>query len=408
MVKKVLKIMLGNGSAQGLQLLFIPILTNHYSPIEFGELAQVIAYSSVLCIFLSLQLNVAIVATDKEDDIDSIFGGYTLVSTLGVVCFFLVSICTFIFASNETWIFVNQFFLLAILMSANNFFRGVAIAREKYNLVSSCALFRVLALISSQLILISNDEINGLIYGLIVGETILAISLMFENIRYGKNYSILNLKFHRLNLKEIWSNRQYTLFGSLQEATSTLIYWLPMMGIVYYFGDYYGGQYSVVSRIYWPLVVLISSAIAQVLLRDLSRFRPHDKKLTAGGVYNHAVKILFLPLLFFGYVLSPLVFDVLFGYEWKEAVVYSKYISILCIMFLYVVPYRVLYRVKKKQSYLLIIELTYLLVFYITVSLLSLKEPQDFLIFVVSLYALKVIFVECFIRKMVNNDFIER
>ncbi len=76
MVKKVLKIMLGNGSAQGLQLLFIPILTNHYSPIEFGELAQVIAYSSVLCIFLSLQLNVAIVATDKEDDIESIFGGY--------------------------------------------------------------------------------------------------------------------------------------------------------------------------------------------------------------------------------------------------------------------------------------------------------------------------------------------
>lgn len=293
-------------------------------------------------------------------------------------------------------------------MSANNFFRGVAIAREKYNLVSSCALFRVLALISSQLVLISNDEINGLIYGLIVGETILAISLMFENIKYGKNYSILNLKFHRLNLKEIWSNRQYTLFGSLQEATSTLIYWLPMMGIVYYFGDYYGGQYSVVSRIYWPLVVLISSAIAQVLLRDLSRFSPHDNKLTSGGVYSHAVKILFFPLLFFGYVLSPLVFDVLFGYEWKEAVVYSKYISILCIMFLYVVPYRVLYRVKKKQSYLLIIELTYLLVFYVTVSLLSLKEPQDFLIFIVSLYALKVIFVECFIRKMVNNDFIER
>lgn len=403
MFKKIAKIIFGNGTAQGLQLLLLPILITMYSPIQFGQLAQVIALSSLLCIIQSLQFNVAIVAANN-DGVSSILGGFIFVTIISLSFSLFLVFSSYFFVDEEYWFFLISVISCSNLMAMNNYFRGSEIAQEKYNFVASCAFFRVVFLLLTQFLLASTKGVNGLVLGLIIGELILFLIFLFANNNANNMYSILNVKLKDINPQGIFGNKQYTLYGSLQEMTSTLIYWLPFITFLYMYDEYFGGQYSVVSRLYWPLAVLISGAIAQVLLRELSRAKQCDVLKTS--IYRHEVKIMFLFIFVIGYFISPKVFAILVNDNWQLAIDYSKYVSILCITFLYIVPYRTLYRVMKAQSSLLLFELIYISFFAILFLLLYYYftlPPETSLIFMVVLYMIKSAFIELYIRRLISK-----
>ncbi|MDB0112696.1 oligosaccharide flippase family protein, partial [Acinetobacter baumannii] len=66
------KILLGNGAAQLIQFAFLPLSAFLYTPEQFGVFGTIQAYSTVLTIFISLQLYVAIPFEKNQKELYSL------------------------------------------------------------------------------------------------------------------------------------------------------------------------------------------------------------------------------------------------------------------------------------------------------------------------------------------------
>lgn len=399
MFKNILQLITGNGLAQLIQFLSIPILTKFYSPESFGHLALAIAISGMLGVLSSLQLHVGIVSLKSRLTVNRLIPcGVFLNLLMTLVSFFIMLLVDFIFYEKALDI---HFILLVVgitfFSSTNNLFRGYFVYLGDFSVISKLLIIRSLIIVILQFSFVIKLIDYGLILALLIGELvlffiILLFKLRLQSFHYNKPLRICcELCFFLKKLKD------FVVYGTFQELVSVAIFWMPLVGITFVFGTDASGQYSVGARILWPLTILITSSVAQVLYHRMANAT--SSEMSEQILFKASVKLIFIPIMCCAYIITPLIFTLILSDEWDAAATLSSYVATMCVIFLYVLPYRVLFRVFKKQRVLLMIEGGYLLILSLAVTLFDFKEVKSLLEVFIVLGVLQAIFIELISRR---------
>ena len=356
MLKSIVQLMAGNGIAQFIQFASIPLLTLFYSPTDFGLLAIAIAISGILAVISSLQLNVAIVSLKSLVAVNRLLSSAFMLNVImlavSTVLTFLVSFLIYDGEINSSLIFLIV--AITFFSSLNNILKGFFVYLGSFSSLSKTFFFRAITIVGLQFLFALTSVDNGLIIGLLAGEVVMFIGMFFDQLQMpSKLISISQKTLLRLwiSLKRL---KGFVVYGTAQELISVAAFWLPLVIVITLFGSAMGGEYSISARILWPATVLVTGSVAQVLFHQMVN-KPKEE-LGKEFFFSHYIKLFYIPLALIAYYVTPIVFDLILDEQWKSAVELSKYVVLICVIFLYSVPFRIMYKVKQKQKMLMLIE----------------------------------------------------
>jgi O-antigen/teichoic acid export membrane protein len=217
------KILLGNGAAQLIQFAFLPLSAFLYTPEQFGVFGTIQAYSTVLTIFISLQLYVAIPFEKNQIEL------YNLKNLNFKYIIFTTIFLLIIYGLLNIDYFSILVIFLASITAVTNTLRSLIVYSGNFTRLSTSYVIRALVIVISQAALSFSNTINGLIYGLLLGEVIYSVLLHYF-IKRSIDLPSLNVRsFFKVSTIDIFTKyRAFSLYGSILELTSVLIFYGPI------------------------------------------------------------------------------------------------------------------------------------------------------------------------------------
>lgn len=352
------KILLGNGIAQLIQFAFLPLSAFLYTPEQFGVFGTIQAYSTAITIFISLQLYVAIPFEKDKAELNSLTNlnfKYIIVAT----SFLLILYGLF----NIDFFSILVIFLAAITAITNSL-RSLIVYSGNFTKLSISYVIRALVVVMSQIVLSFNEAINGLVYGLLLGEVIYSGLLCYfiRKSSYLTDISMASLYY--APVKNIFIKyRAFSLYGSILELTSVLIFYGPIIVFSYIFSgnNNYIGQYSFISRLVWPPIILISTSCANALYFHITKINSLEvKKLTLKATVLGCFIIAIAP--FLGWCGQYVINFSIKNSTWNLVSDFGFYIITVAFIFMGTIYFRVIIRYKHLQKYQLIMDVIFIVI----------------------------------------------
>lgn len=392
LIKNIKKIFLGNGAAQLIQFAFIPLSALLYTPEQFGAFGTMQAYSTALTIFISLQLFVAIpFEKNKEELFNLIY--------LSFKCIFITTIgLLFSYYLLNIDLFSVIVIFLAAITAITNTLRSIIVSFGDFTKLSISYVFRSLIIVFAQAGLSIFENINGLILGLLLGEIIYSFLLKFYIEKAENNQKLIIKDIFKPNLKDVYVKfKDFSVFGSLLELTSVLIFYGPIFILSYIIQNQnYVGQYSFISRLIWPPVILLTSSISNALYFHLKEVnRTQLKKLTSKALFFSVVLILLSPL--FALLISKIIGLMIENKVWDMISSFSFYLIVIAIAFISTLYFRVIIRYRSLQKKQLILDLVFISICMVVVFVVKNENPIELMFFYSILYVLYCVFLIGFV-----------
>ncbi|MGE8561054.1 MAG: oligosaccharide flippase family protein [Acinetobacter sp.] len=402
LIKNIKKIFLGNGVAQLIQFAFIPLSALLYTPEQFGAFGTMQAYSTALTIFISLQLFVAIpFEKNKEELFNLIY--------LSFKCIFITTIgLLFSYHLLNIDLFSVIVIFLASITAITNTLRSIIVSFGDFTKLSISYVFRSLIIVFAQAGLSIFENINGLILGLLLGEIIYSFLLKFYIEKAENGQKLIIKDIFKPNLKDVYVKfKDFSVFGSLLELTSVLIFYGPIFILSYIIQNQnYVGQYSFISRLIWPPVILFTTSISSALYYHLKKIDDIElRKITY--MFFGVGFIIFAVSPFFSKIFCYVIEFFLKDSEWYLVSNFGYYTLIMAMIFTASIFSRVIIRYKNLQKFQLLLDMFFIMLFFI---FLFFKNNYDAIgliknyVFLYSLYSfVLIIFVTLFVLKRKVN-----
>ncbi|MCP9196436.1 translocase [Acinetobacter baumannii] len=350
------KILLGNGAAQLIQFAFLPLSAFLYTPEQFGVFGTIQAYSTALTVFISLQLYVAIPFEKNQFLLNDLI-------VLNFKCIFAVT--TFLLILYGLFN-IDYFSILAIFLASitavTNTLRSLIVYSGNFTRLSTSYVIRALVIVISQAALSFSTAINGLIYGLLLGEVIYS-GLLHYFIKKSIDLPSFSLRsLFKVPIKNIFTKyRPYSLYGSILELTSVFIFYGPIVIFSYIFNgnNNYIGQYSFISRLVWPPIILISTSCTNALYFHITKINNLEvKSLTLKATALGGFIIAIAP--FLGWCGHYIINLLIKTPTWNLVSDFGFYIITLAFVFMGTIYVRVVIRYKHLQKYQLIMDIFFI------------------------------------------------
>lgn len=351
MREQIKKLMLGNGLAQLLQFGSILILSRIYQPSDFGLLAQIQSIAMVVSIVLTLQLHLTIPLSKNQDD------ALERVKNIQALCLRIF------FAALIPAILCGEVVVYAIFLSLflgfSNTYTGYLVHNGSFKKLSFFYVVRALLIIAMQIGFAFFEFENGLVIATLMGEAISAIYLGWRSIycTEGNGKPSGNLKLFVLN------NKQFSLYGTIQEIVSVSAFYVPLLLFSSGFGEDIGGQYAMASRLVWAPVILVSGSYAQALFHKFGKVAPSNNTEIVAVMPNMWIAITMLMVCGIAFKFNEITLFVI-GDKWELASLMIPIQGIWGLIFFLSTPYRVLIRVFGIQKSQLLIDLVMMLAFF--------------------------------------------
>ncbi len=359
----------GNGLAMGIGLLFTPVFSRIYSPEAYGLFALYMSLTAILTQVISLQYPRAFVIPKENDKFYKLVALSLLLITvislivLGVIVVNKQAVLeTFNATALGNWIY---------LIPLTLFFSGINDVWRSWNIRIKEFKKGALALISSTLVtrlftltygLLTQGGAAGLLAGDFLGKPSDTLMLQGRKIRLALPAILKNI-----NLKTAWNTavefKQYPLFVLPGAWVFTLVLQLPIIFLSIYFSNDQLGYYSITNSLFVLPMSLLTAALAPVFLQKIAETyhsRPKDiapmvKKLF--WALHIAGLIPFSILIVFGDILLPFFL----GDQWVGAGFYASVLGFYFIFYINSYVLNSLYRVYKKESTFLMVNVLMLL-----------------------------------------------
>ena len=356
-ITNTLRLIFGNVGAQIINLLTIPIITRLYGPDSYGVLTLFLSVSSILVAISCLRLETAILLPEKTEDAFSLF----------FLCLFFVFLFTFFVGGLSAIIncttlqlpesynaLTPYLYLVAgyiFLAGSYKAFSFIAVRQNYFTIqavatVSNAGSNKLFSILYNVFFM---DSPVGLIGGLIIG--------MFISCWMIIQYSLKELSYFivLINLKSVKKNfvryKSFVIYSGTAFLESFSVELLPLM-LGFLFSPAIVGFVGLTRRLMQQPLGVIGNAISR------SFFQKITEKHRSGNKYNtyvfdlfkHILIVTFIPVLLFS-VISPEIFEVIFGVKWRTA---GVYFSILIIPFLtgfLYRPFSIIFDVQEKQRF---------------------------------------------------------
>ena len=328
----VIKLASGSIIGQLVVLGTMPVLARLYAPQHFGVAQAALSVLSVLLIVGALRLEIAVLSV-ADSELDDLFrcAWWLCVVTAGIAM--LVSLGAV--ALNAEWTTEQRMVaillpLLGLLASWNQLMSYVGLRRHAFGPSSRAKIVQPLCYATTAL---GVGAIKGNSVGLLLADALgraltsaylgRAMAFTFSQLRPPSLGVLRNTLYKHRELAGIG------LVSSLINAagsafTAAMLLWL--------FGAYEAGQYSMVERMVGMPIGLLATSISQVFMANLSKAVSRGDLREAQAGFRHVLSMQLLTgiavalLIFF---VAPVVLDFLLGKGWETAGAYVRALTLL-------------------------------------------------------------------------------
>lgn len=387
--------------------LLLIVKARHLTPEEFGSLAIINIFLSVINVIENFGFSTAIIQKDviTRDERSSLFFLQILIcSILGIGLIFSAPI------------FVNVFNIKSLqsllpLLSIIIFLNGPIILFNAF--LEKEFYFKELAFIQitkevtlflfTSILLVLGYGLIGVVLGQIIGVIIMATLILLVSF----NKDLFHLNFH-FKLNDVIPYIKFGTYVIGKQLMTQLTHHVDELVVGYFMSAETLGLYYFAKNLLNRLRNLLTTSFSKVLLPLLSKLK--NDRLRLKKAYNKISKyvgIFSIPI-FFGIALTANIFvPAIFGEEWIESINFFIILSLAYIPYILTanIGTSVLYSLNKPDILLytdLVVNITYIFLLII----LSWLTPNIYLI--VSLYALyligKTVIIQFFIHKYLHSS----
>lgn len=310
-----MKILLGLLSSTLLSQLIafgvMPIVTRYYNAEDLGQLSLFVSFSSILCVFMTLRYEQAILIPRDQADADSLFVLTHILILFFLIVFTLAIAIGFLFDLSGYWL------LLPLSAACNSLYR---LYLSYWNRCSgnSAISYNVLGYAAfpslGKLLFIPFSVSGALIYAVVIGRLVVFLNIYF---------AVKNSVFWRVGnvtkvMREYSEYPRSLLLADLINAVSVS---LPLILIGWLYSVEELGYFSLAYSVLALPVVLVCSSVGMLFKRRLSDLYRNGSEAvikyyfkTLFSVFAFGVAV-FFPLVFWGEWLFILVFGDGWGYS---------------------------------------------------------------------------------------------
>lgn len=327
-------ILQGSGSAlaQVIGVLSMPILTRLYSPAQYGVLNKFVTVVSFLTIIVSWRFEYFIVLPKKEASGIKMFKFillYGLVAAIGLTTtayFYGDNIAKLLsFEDLSTWMIYTP--ITALLISLAVAIQQLVQRSQKY---LHSGLSEVVNKIGYFSFALAGYYVFAQTFGLILATACgLALKITWLALSDRKLFTPKE-KHEDESVFQIVNDYKKSSFSfSVANILQTVTGYVPVYIISRYYGSATLGQWSLVaSTLYLPTSV-IGIAIGQVYFQRAAKLFSEGEKIRYIWLSTaKTLALIAIPTFLAIALLSPWVFPILFGAEWKDAGTYASVFSI--------------------------------------------------------------------------------
>ncbi|MBE37353.1 MAG: hypothetical protein CMP50_01660 [Flavobacteriales bacterium] len=373
----VFKLLTSISIAQLIPIIITPILTQYFTPEDFGVYGLYVSICSIFGIVASGKYDVAIMLPQKkEDSINILFLSFLITFLFSTFCFSILNIFDDVFFKLTNSKFLKEYYFIIpisiFLISMNQSLIVWFNRNKKYNTIANQNLLKSGSNSGSSLIL----GIQSIHVGLIISHLISLIIISFWNIVHFMqecNKYNINQKLIRRNFLKYIDFLKFStvsnLFNSFSNIGMTAL-------IVIFFGPKIAGLYFLAEKLIAIPISFITSSVSQVYFQQASKlFHSNKKELIklTNQIQKNVFFVLF-PFLLICSVFGENIFS-LFGDEWTEAGVIVKYFAVFILFKNIYSPISHIGDILNKQKVLLVFNVS-LFIFQLS-AFYFLKEYSD-------------------------------
>lgn len=330
--RNVLILASGTTLAQVIPILITPIITRLYTPEHLGVLSLYISITSILIIFSTGKLELAIMLPDSDKDA---IGLSKIASILVIAVSFLLFIpCLFydnliadVLSEPNIGDYIKYVPVGVFCFGLYQIFYYIQNRYQGYKNIASSKLISASSTSVGKIVLgLLDFKVSGLVFSTILGHLSSMISVFYPLAKS----RVFNVKH---SVQELFGLlRRYKHFPIMllpSHAISVIRQQIPILAITKLFGISTLGLFGLANQLINLPSVLVANAIGDVYRqRATEEFRKHgkfDRILLSTLRYTVVIAVIPFTLLYF---FSPFLFTLVFGEAWKEA---GDYASILVI-----------------------------------------------------------------------------
>lgn len=379
--KEVFVLMTGTALAQGITLLFAPLLARLYSPSEYGLLGIMLAASNILAEFIHLKYDRTIVLEeDKKSSMNLLF--FCLTSTIIFsVLFLMVALGSIYFFSSEIEDYAIIFKILPPLMLAMGFIMvsnyWFQRTKNHYSIVYN-KLVQMASITAVSIYLGYAKVENGLLVGYLIGWGVVFLFSIFQLYKTGVRTKEFDIQTIKQSLKKF---KNFPLYNLLPSLLYTFAIGLPFFMVSIIYGETQGGYFNMCKQLLLIPCGFVALAFSQVYYR---RFAESVQSKTS---LSPLLRTMLLPVFLFAIFVFGLtfffgeeIFVFVLGSNWAEAgrmssvyvfAIIAQFISIVLMILLPVLG------LIRKESIFKFIYFNIVIVLF----LFPFKSVQDFIFY---------------------------
>lgn len=332
--KAVSTLTIGSLISQLIPLALSPVLARIFTPEDFGLFAIFFALTSIFGVSIAGKYDISTLIPRKDSDAINLTIISFFLSLIGSVLLLICILLFWIFNKDNTF-FTNSYYIWIIGLPVAVLFTGIFNTLsfintrfENYSDIAQAKIYKSIALSFSQIIL-------GLYsFGMVGLSTGLIISNIFANIKLVKNIfkkSFTSTEISTKRIKELMIEyKVYPLYLNPASLLDIATLQMPLLFIIKIAGDTINGHFFFASRIISIPSTLIGKAISQVFFQKITNLKSNNKKCIP--LFTTTARTLFLialPISMILFLISPIMFEFIFGKVWIEAGLIAQYLSLI-------------------------------------------------------------------------------
>ncbi len=355
----VLTMMTGSGIAQIIPIIASPIITRLFTPGDFGEFALFFSWVSIISVVATGRYDLATVLPREDKDavnivaLAAVIALYVSAILFAFVYFYETEISG-LSENNNVSVWLHYVPVTILIVGLYNTTDNWAIRKTEYRLLAISRVLRNSVYVGVAILWGLTDlPGQGLIVGHIFG---FAVALLVLSVLFYRNIKSIDGGLSNLSWQKIIQvSREYNKFpkymivSRLLEVVATE---LSVIMITAFYGSTVAGGYAFAKRMMQLPVSLVARAIADVFKQRASQDYARDGECIL--IFQKTVKSLafigIIPFLVLA-VISPVLFEVIFGRDWRLAGDFAQILTIMCCLQFIANPVSSLFMIAQKQQW---------------------------------------------------------
>lgn len=356
-VKDIFTLLTGTTIAQALPIILMPVVSRLYSPDDFAILAFFLSSVAILSSGISLKYELSIILPKKNED-----ASYLLLLSISLSIIFSVLFLLAITIFNERltlfidkeqneiayWLYFIP--LASLLLGINNSFAHWYIRKSLFKQFATSKVLQTSSMTFTQITLgLLKFTPKGLLFAELFGRFAATFFFTVKLITKKSLYR-RNIKFNIIK-KLFIRYKDFPRFSLPASFLNVVTNQAPVFIIGSYFGGFALGNYALMERALAVPIALIGQSILDVFKQKaMSDYHENGNCI---NIYKKTFKsLLFISIipalvLFF---FAPILFEYIFGENWKLAGDYAQIMSVLFIFRFTASPLGFVLYITEKQK----------------------------------------------------------